>query len=859
MTNYNDCLESSSPEMTITENLKMMPSVELNYQTSYLFNNLLTMKCEEFIEKAKKRNNSLYEVTGSATEMANLYFDIELDIPTLKKANKESGFEVGDLQYEALENALCADLHDQLYAWQKDIYFLVIATAHRGDKFSLRVFIPTHKAPKNEILNFVKYATENGTLLKTLPKNALDESVYCKNRKIRIVNTLKPTRNNNKVMEEGSMLIMKDKTVPIEKSFIQYFKLVGDEEVSLFKCDYHSVDANSNSSVVVTDFEAQPPRPFKEMTDLEKKLFLARKRFENHTDYSKIMFVIKNSYDDEEAFTIAKQATNDYGNETKQNEFDDWWVRFPKKDTGLKIASLDYWCRCDNKIEYDKHFANYYMTVEDTKEADIIANKIAPTLRESLVYCNETWWCCSEQNIWGKQKEPASYIVKEFKLYMDWNIKKTAEKITNEPTEKRKEELREILNGYTSASKKSPTITWVECEKKFLKAELKDNTFIDKLDKNTFHLAFANGIVDLRTKKFRKGFRSDDLITTHIPQEYAEEYSEEKYEYVKSILLPIMNNNPEHLEYWLSCIGFCFLGIPHKEKSIYFCIDKTEMSNGDNGKTFFFDILTYLFKGYVKKTNKSFLEKGNTKVHKQLAEMKTSLLVWADEFSQAKINNELLKECASAESGIENEIMFGTSETIAIKFKLWVLTNHIPNIPSEEGAVYNRLKQLSFGSHFDRTRERTEANPDKLEFIADTSLGDKLKTEYANEIYHLVIDYAYKYYNDNELPPIPQQFINDTKETKNKNDAFQTWFDKNCEKNEDTDKVTDKAIHKMSLKKMCENSKFNEKAVKNSMKNMGFVYNKDLSCGKMSNSKKHYKGGYSFVKELEDDDEIEIE
>ena len=852
MTNYNDCLESSTPsEMTITENLKMMteqlPSVELNYQTSWNWNRPLNMKCEEFIEKAKKINNSLYEATGSSTEMANLYFDIEFKISEYCEANK---YEEGDFQHEEVEEALCGELHDCLREWKEDIYELVIATAHRGVKFSLRVFIPTHKAPKNEILNFVKYARDN-----SLSPLYLDEGVYSLNRKMRIVNTLKPTKSFG-VMEEGSRLKMKDETVPVEKSFIQYFKIVRDECVSLFTCVYNSVVANSNSSVVVTDFEAQPPRPFKDMTDLEKKLFLARKRFVNHTDYSKIMFVIKNSYNDKEAFTIAKQATNDYGNETKQNEFDDWWVRFPKSDTGLKIASLDYWCRCDDKIEYDKHFANYFMTVEDIGEAVIIANKIAPTLRESLVYCNESWWCCSEQNIWRKQKEPASYIVREFKLYMDWNIKKTADKITNEPTEKRKEELREILNGYTSASKKSSSTQFRRDVSAFLRTELLDNTFIDKLDKNTFHLAFANGIVDLRTKIFRKGFRSDDFITTHIPQEYAEEFSEEKYEYVKEVLLPIMNNNPEHLEYWLSCIGFCFLGIPHKEKSIYFCIDKTEMCNGDNGKTFFFDILTCLFKGYVKKTLKSFLEKGNTKVHKQLAEMKTHLLVWADEFSQAKINNELLKEVASAESGIENEIMFGTSENIPIKFKMWVLTNHIPNIPSEEGAVYNRLKQLSFGSHFDRTGEQTKAEPDKLKFIADTSLGDKLKNDYANEIYHLVIDYAYKYYNANELPPIPQQFINDTKETKNKNNAFKTWFDNNCEKNEDKNEETGKAFHKMSLKKICGISKISEKVVKDSMKNMGFVYDKDLSFGKMPNSNKYIKGGYSFVEEME---EIEYE
>jgi hypothetical protein len=59
----------------------------------------------------------------------------------------------------------------------------------------------------------------------------------------------------------------------------------------------------------------------------------------------------------------------------------------------------------------------------------------------------------------------------------------------------------------------------------------------------------------------------------------------------------------------------------------------------------------------------------------------------------------------------ENEVMYGTSELLNILFKLFVLSNNKPSISAEEVAVYNRYKQISYGSHFDRTGERTEEDP----------------------------------------------------------------------------------------------------------------------------------------------------
>jgi hypothetical protein len=57
-----------------------------------------------------------------------------------------------------------------------------------------------------------------------------------------------------------------------------------------------------------------------------------------------------------------------------------------------------------------------------------------------------------------------------------------------------------------------------------------------------------------------------------------------------------------------------------------------------------------------------------------------------------------------------------------------------------------------------------------LLFIADTTLGDKIKEEYFNEVFYLIIEYANKYY-ERRLTPNKMK-----KETQLNNDKFSLWL-----------------------------------------------------------------------------------
>jgi phage/plasmid-associated DNA primase len=349
--------------------------------------------------------------------------------------------------------------------------------------------------------------------------------------------------------------------------------------------------------------------------------------------------------------------------------------------------------------------------------------------------------------------------------------------------------------------------------------------------------------MDLRTGVFRDGIESDDFISATIPHKYKPANFAKKA-YLKSILLKILNNNPEHLEYFLSIIGYTFIGRANLEKSLYFCIDKTTGGFGDNGKSFYFEILTDLLPNYVYKSKSNFLEESNTKLHKQLAQMKGKRMVWVDEFGKNKANSELMKVLGDG-TKYENEVMFGTSEVINILFKLFVLTNHAPNIDPNDTAVYNRYKQISYGSHFDRTGTRKEEDAANLLFIADVELKDKIIDEYRDEVFGLIIEYAGLYYT-RKIPAIPSQFLQDTMDTQQSNDPFAQWFSENM-------KID--ASGRIALKALTYAYGKTEEKVKEGMKRLGYKYNKDLSKLGKDDTGKAYKGGYEGVSFIEDEEE----
>ena len=164
-------------------------------------------------------------------------------------------------------------------------------------------------------------------------------------------------------------------------------------------------------------------------------------------------------------------------------------------------------------------------------------------------------------------------------------------------------------------------------------------------------------------------------------------------------------------------------------------------------------------------------------------------------------------------------------------------------IDPTQSAVYNRYKQASFCSNFDRTGKLKQSIPEQLKFIADPTLGDRIKNEYRNEVFGLIVEYAKKY---NGKIEIPEKFLGDAKQAQLKNDEFGLWFNENCENSEG----------RIGIEKLEELTKFKRDFIIEGMSRLGFKYDRLLrGFGKLNG--KDIRGGFvgcSIIDNNKDED-----
>ena len=552
------------------------------------------------------------------------------------------------------------------------------------------------------------------------------------------------------------------------------------------------------------------------------------------------MFMIANELkeDGEDLFIEFSKKSPSFSEYDCHQFYEKYLNKSQNENACIGIKSGHYWAKADNKALHEQLFPqNLYISIDDLTDIYKTSVIITNTLKTSLVLCNEEWYMLDiNTQLWKKQKEPSFYVITEIRKYIDYSNKTIVNKIALTEGEE-KEKLIELSKKYLSSYNRINQPSYFSVVVKYLRPQLADDTFTSKLDNNPGKLAFKNGIYDLETNIFRNEILADDFVTDTIPFNYTPA-DEKKQDFIRKKLKEIMNNNEEHLEYLLSVIGYSFIGNAHLEKAFYCCIDGTDNGKGDNGKTLFYEILTMLFPCYVYKSDCSLIENDNKKAHKQLVRTKGKRLVWVDEYKQnKKADYTLLKQLAEGKTK-ENEVMFGTTETLRFMFKLFVLSNHKFTIPAAEEAVYNRYNEIPYTSHFDRTGKITTPNPNTLEFIADVTLLDNIVNNYKNEVAGLIIEYAHKYYV-NKLPSIPAFFKTKTMDTRRHNDSFIEWFEDNCE-------ACDSG--KVALKIMVNTYGKGETELKEGMKRLGYKYNKELKGIGKDESGKYYKGGYEGVK-----------
>lgn len=257
------------------------------------------------------------------------------------------------------------------------------------------------------------------------------------------------------------------------------------------------------------------------------------------------------------------------------------------------------------------------------------------------------------------------------------------------------ERLRKALE-MEPGGKRKRAIAWaLQCESRSRRdaclaqaASLPELTIrVEEMDRNPWLLACQNGVVDLRTGKLGP-HRREDYCTRLIPVDYDPDAVAPLWE---AFLLRILGADGQLLRYVQCAAGYSLTGSTREQ--VLFIL----WGGGANGKSTFLETLLAVAGGYgLACKPETFLHRQDAGVRNDLARLRGARLVKSVETSEGKRLDEGLVKQATGGDKIVARFLFQEEFEFAPEFKLWLATNHRPEIRGTDRGIWRRIRLLPF-------------------------------------------------------------------------------------------------------------------------------------------------------------------
>jgi P4 family phage/plasmid primase-like protien len=306
-----------------------------------------------------------------------------------------------------------------------------------------------------------------------------------------------------------------------------------------------------------------------------------------------------------------------------------------------------------------------------------------------------------------------------------------------------------------------------ECAELFYDAD-----FYSQLNANVNLLHFKNGILDLEKMCFRPGTQKD-----YVSMTTGYEFREHKWDDIEVIecidhftkVFP----DPELYEYFME---YCASLLKGGNSAKTFLI-KTGV--GDNGKSINIDFLKLVFGKYMRILPTSLITGQRTQSSQATPELSgirgVRFCVLQEPNKGDKMNIGIVKEL-SGNDEIYTRGLFKEGEEVRPMFKLCLICNTLPVLPSDDQATWNRIRVLPYESCFPKDLDRFPV-PDSVEeqfrlkrFPRDPFFSEKLpnmKTAFAWMIFE-----KFKQMKLKGRMPEPEKVRNATAIYRRNNDVF---------------------------------------------------------------------------------------
>ena len=463
----------------------------------------------------------------------------------------------------------------------------------------------------------------------------------------------------------------------------------------------------------------------------------------------------------------------------KEGECEKKWEYM--KECNLGQGTLRMWAKEDNLDEYVKIVQDdlYSLLTKAKSGTDTdISNVIYHMYKYEFVCSNikaQVWWEFKDHR-W-KQSD-SGYALKmkmSREVFKEFN-RMSAEyslKAANCDDDDDQERFTKYAKNYSKIAldlKKTPKKSNLlkECSEFFYQEK-----FEEKLDSKCTLIGFNNGVFDLETLEFRKG-HPDDYISFSTNIDYIEynendEINKEIMDFIGKIL-----PKEEMRIYLLKLFGSFLNGNIKDEKFHIFT------GTGANGKSKIIELYQSSFGDYCGQFNVSLLTQKRVKSNETNSELAQSkgkrFMVLQEPCEDEKINTGFMKELTGGDKIIARGLYKDP-----IEFKpqahLVLTCNHLPNIPSDDGGTWRRLRVVKYSSKFTENPNPKVSN----EFKIDTELS--LKFDDWKENFMSILILYYKKYIDEGIYE-PAEVLSCTKEYQKENDIMKNYIEERITKND---------------------------------------------------------------------------
>ena len=418
----------------------------------------------------------------------------------------------------------------------------------------------------------------------------------------------------------------------------------------------------------------------------------------------------------------------------------DTWCGFPYSPEGLTRRSIMYWAKNDCPEEYARirnetidNFIHQTICNETTNDAstDVDLATVLYTIFKDRFVCvsvKDNMWYEFEKNHWVDCDQGNS-------------LRALISKDMHDIYTKKHREIMDLTSGldptcdqYTSARKRSRRIVDI-CTKlkttsfknnimREVREQFYDKDFEEKIDTRPELLCFKNGVIDFKTKSFRRG-QPDDNMSKTTKIDYIPLDGEKHRTHINEINEFMAQLFPEEelRNYMWEHLASVLIGTNREQTfNIY-------IGGGSNGKSKLIELMSAVMGEYkavlpiTAVTQKRAMIGGASP---ELAVLKgVRYAVMQEPTKGDRINEGILKEITGGDE-MCGRALFKNTITFVPQFKLVVCTNVLFDIKSNDDGTWRRIRLCPYKSKF--CEEPKSDDPEEpYQFLIDKNLDVKIK------------------------------------------------------------------------------------------------------------------------------------